>query len=113
MRLGPTFDRTRKGTVVHMLPPLESLERQGEAVAPRWVIFPHYDPQQHTQLSLQNKAVALTKLSNNSFNYPVTMAAGFRSLTRLVRDADCYELPNNDLDAAVQAVEGLLRGELS
>ncbi len=107
LRLGPTFARTRKGTVVHMFPPVESIERQSQAAAPRWVIFPSFERGSPTELQPQNRAVALTKLSNNSFNYPVTMAAGFTSLTRLVRQVDCYELPNGDLDEAVQAVAGL------
>lgn len=110
MRLGPTFARTRKGTVVHMFPPRDSLERQSEAASPRWLIFPHFERGGATELLPQSRAVALTKLSNNSFNYPVTMAAGFTSLTRLVRQVDCYELPNGDLDEAVQAVSGLVPG---
>lgn len=109
LRFGPTFARTRKGTVVHMFPPITSLQRQAEPAMPRWVIFPSFERGSATELLPQSRAVALTKLSNNSFNYPVTMANGFRTLTRLVRQVDCYELPNGDLDEAVHAVEGLLQ----
>lgn len=108
LELGPLFERTRKGTVAHMRPPADSLARQGEVARPRWVIFPHFQSGQLTRLKPESRAVALTKLTNNSFNYPITMADGFRSLTRLVRDTDCYSLPNGDLDEAVSAIENLL-----
>jgi hypothetical protein len=63
-------------------------------------------------LRKQAGAVALTRLVNNSFNYPVTMDAGFRTLTSMVRQVDCYELLNGDLGEAVAAVEGLLQDDL-
>ena len=110
LALGPQFDRTRKGTVVHMRPPADDLMRQGEPVQPRWVIFPKYGNGQATRLEPLGRGMALTRLSNNSFNYQVTMEAGFRSLVRLARGVDCYELPNGDLDEAVSAIDALLPG---
>jgi HprK-related kinase A len=112
LRLGPLFERTRKGTVAHMVPPVESLLRQGEPASPRWVIFPSYRAGQAITLRKQAGAVALTRLVNNSFNYPVTMDAGFRTLTSMVRQVECYELLNGDLGEAVAAVEGLLQDDL-
>jgi HprK-related kinase A len=112
LSLGPLFERTRKGNVVHMRPPLDSLMRQGEVVTPRWIVFPRYRAGQVTSLQRQHRAVALTKLVNNSFNYPVTMQAGFRSVTRLVRQVDCYDLSNGSLEEAVTAIENLLQQDL-
>ena len=59
-----------------------------------------------------HRAVALTKLVNNSFNYAVTMQAGFRSVTQLVKQVDCYDLPNGSIAQAVDAIEGLLQEDL-
>jgi HprK-related kinase A len=112
LKLGPLFERTRKGTIAHMAPPTDSLLRQGEAVSPRWVIFPTYRVGEPIALRRQSRAVALARLVNNSFNYPVTMADGFRTLVHMVRHVDCYELVNGDLGEAVAAIEGLLEGEL-
>jgi HprK-related kinase A len=108
LSLGPVFERTRKGTVAHMRPPVESLQRQDEAVKARWVIFPRFAAGESTMLQPQHRAVGLTKLVNNSFNYPVTMQAGFLSLTQLVNQVDCYDLPNGSLAESVDAIEGLL-----
>ena len=112
MKLGPRFERTRKGTVAHMAPPEDSLLRQAEAVCPRWIIFPSFRENEATKLRSQPRAVALTRLVNNSFNYPVTMDAGFRTLTSMVRRVDCYELVNGDLEAAVAVIEDLLERDL-
>jgi hypothetical protein len=57
--------------------------------------------------------MAFTRLVNNSFNYPVTMEAGFRALTSMVQETDCYELPNGDLEAAVSVIEQLLAEDLT
>ncbi|WP_162846158.1 HprK-related kinase A [Seongchinamella sediminis] len=112
MALGPHYEKTRKGTVAHLVPPAESLQRQLEPVHPRWIIFPSYRPGGQTMLKGQHRAEALAKLVNNSFNYPVTQQAGFLSLTRLVRSVDTYDLPNGDLEAAVSAIERLLQDDL-
>ena len=112
MALGPRYEKTRKGTVAHLIPPADSLLRQSEVVRPRWIIFPSYRPGGETTLSEQHRAMAMARLVNNSFNYAVTMQAGFHSLTRLVRSVDTYELPNGDLEAAVTAVEKLLQDDL-
>jgi HprK-related kinase A len=112
MRLGPRFERTRKGTVSHMAPPADSLRRQDEAVKPRWIIFPSFRAGETTTLTQQPRAVALTRLVNNSFNYPVTMDAGFKALTNMVRRVDCYKLVNGDLEAAVTAIEQLYEGDV-
>ncbi|MEH6571501.1 MAG: HprK-related kinase A, partial [Halioglobus sp.] len=58
LKLGPLFERTRKGNVVHMAPPAESLLRQDEAVSPRWVIFPSYRAGEAMALRRQSSAVA-------------------------------------------------------
>ena len=110
--LGPRFEKTRKGTVAHMAPPADSLLRQTEPVNPRWVVFPSYQAGAATALREQPRAMALTRLVNNSFNYPVTMDAGFRTLISLVRRVNCYDLVNGDLEAAVAVIEELLEGDM-
>jgi HprK-related kinase A len=112
LALGPRYEQTRKGTVVHMQPPTGSLQRQDEPVSPRWIIFPRYGAGLATRLTPQPPALALTRLSNNSFNYPVAREAGFRTLTRMIRGVECFELLNGDLGEAVAVIEGLLERDL-
>ena len=112
LSFGPRFDKTRKGSVVHLFPPPESLLRQAEPARARWIVFPRYRQGAALELLPQPPLMALTRLVNNSFNYRVTGADGFRSLCRLVRQVDSYQLVNGDLDAAVAAIEQLLAEDL-
>ncbi len=109
-RYGPRFDKTRKGLVVHLAPPPASLADQDLPATPRWIIFPRYSDGGVTQLVPQPRALAFTRLINNSFNYLVTLEQGFQSLTRLVHHCDCYQLENGSLEAAIEAVETLAEG---
>jgi len=107
LRLGPRFERTRKGTVAHVFPPAESLARQAEVARPRWVVFPRYAAGSPSELTPQPPSLALARLVNNSFNYRITGEAGFRAICRLVRGVDCYELVNGSLEAAVAQLDAL------
>ncbi len=106
---GPRFDKTRKGDVVHMFPPSESLQRQAEADRPQLIVFPRYEAGAALQVQQQAPEVAMTRLVNNSFNYRVSGAQGFRSLCRLVRECASYQLTNGSLDDAVAAIERLVQ----
>jgi len=108
LSFGPRFDRTRKGDVVHLFPPRESLERQLESATPRWIVFPRFQRGAALELIPQPPIVALTRLVGNSFNYRVTGVSGFRSMSRLIRSTRSFQLLNGDLAAAVDAVEQLL-----
>lgn len=106
---GPRYDKTRKGDVVHMFPPVDSLQRQAEPARPRFIVFPRYEPGGALQLQEQPPEVAMTRLVNNAFNYRVSAVQGFHSLCRLVRECTSYQLINGNLEEAVAAVESLLR----
>jgi HprK-related kinase A len=108
--IGPSFENTRKGTVAHVAPPPDSLERQAETVPPRWVVFPRYAPNADLTLDPQAKSLAFTRLSNNSFNYQVTMENGFRTLTTLADRCDAYLLKYSSLDDAVSRLNRLAEG---
>jgi len=99
------------GDVAHLAPPADSLIRQAEKCHPRWVIFPQF--RQGAQLSLipETKSLAFTRLSNNSFNYQISMAQGFDTLSRLTQEVDCYRLMFGDLDQAVQALDQLVEDD--
>lgn len=105
--LGPTFLNTRKGDVSHLSPPRDSIPRQDEKAKARWIIFPKYTQGSHTELIPCDKTAAFTKLSNNSFNYRITMESGFRTLSKLIQSTDAYSLPNGDLHEAVNAINQL------
>ncbi len=108
--LGPVYEKTRKGLVCHFAPPQDSIIRQGETAKPRWIVFPVYQQGIKTRLFADDKSVAFTRLSNNSFNYQLTMEQGFCSLAALVREADCYRLDSGDLLESVNLLNELAEG---
>jgi HprK-related kinase A len=111
LAFGPRFNRTRKGEVVHLFPPAQSLRRQSEPARPRWVVFPGFTAGAALDCSPAEPIKAFEELIQNSFNYRLTGERGFRSLCRLMRQVDVFTLRNGKLEEAVQAIEALHAGE--
>jgi HprK-related kinase A len=107
LSFGPRFDQTRKGDVVHLFPPADSLQRQEEPARPRWVVFPRFTAGAALDCAPAEPIKAFEELIHNSFNYRVTGERGFRSLCRLMRQVDVYTLRLGRLEAAVEAIEAL------
>lgn len=111
-RLGPTFDKTRKGCVAHLAPPMSALDRQHETALPGWIVFPRYRADAPLTLEAQPKALAFTRLANNAFNYQVSGQRGFDALTSIVRDCDAYQLTYSRLDDAVSKMDELAQEQV-
>lgn len=107
MEIGPRFEGTRKGTVAHLFPPKDSLLRQQQPAKPRWVVFPRYENNSATTLRPYPVSMAFPKLAHNAFNYLVTMEQGFRTITRLLRESQCFELHNGSLEEAIACIEDM------
>lgn len=108
--LGPLYEKTRKGDVVHAFPPGESLERQADTCRAGAIVFPRYSAGAETRLVAQPATTGLKRLISNSFNYLVTGEAGFVAMCDLVRTAGCYELTYSCLEEAVEQLADLLDG---
>lgn len=105
--LGPSFHGTRKGTVAHLDVPVSSVRHAEVAAPPGWLVFPRYRQGAPLRLDPIDKPQAFIKLANNSFNYQLLGLCGFRSVSRLVRDTDCYVLSYSNLDEAIVAMNRL------
>ena len=104
---GPTFPETRKGTVVHMGPPVDALRKQHYLARPRWVVFPRFVANASFALKPVAKSLAFTRLAHNSFNYEILGTTGFMALGSLVKQCDCYASTHSDLETACQALTDL------
>jgi len=105
--VGPSFYGTRKGTVAHVAPPRESVERQHISARPALIVFPKYSATNACRLTPQSKSVAFTRLSNNSFNYKVSMLNGFRALGHLISSCDAFSLEYHSFEQAIDTLNGL------
>ena len=107
--IGPSFLKTRKGTVAHVRPPEESIRRGQEPAEPRWLIFPRWAAEAPLTLEPIPKSEAFLMVATNAFNYEVLDAMAFRLVTEMVRACDCYSLRYSDLDEAINAIDALTR----
>jgi len=105
--IGPVFEKTRKGTVAHLRPPRDALERQHETAAPAWIVFPRYIAGHDLRIGRLSRSMAFTRLSQNSFNYRILGATGFERLATLIRRCACFSAEYGRLDDIAAALEGL------
>jgi HprK-related kinase A len=105
--IGPVFMATRKGTLAHLRPPIDAVERQGETALPGRVVFPTYNPAARTELRSVHRAEAFVRLAHSCFNYYPLGKVGFDCLAGVIDAADCYELSFARLDEALSAINSL------
>jgi hypothetical protein len=107
---GERIPDTLKGDISHMQPPAESLARQDERVTQCLIVFPHY--RAGAELSIVDKPPADTCLAliEHCFNANVLGDSGFATLVALVDRARAYDMTHSSLDAAIDAIDGLLPG---
>jgi HprK-related kinase A len=101
-RIGRVFAPTRKGTLAHLRPPTEAVERQAELALPGWVVFPTRADNADTRLLSLPKGAGFLRLEENSFNYYELGRTAFDALGKLIEMTECYELP---LTHAIEAAE--------
>ncbi|MCP5158108.1 MAG: HprK-related kinase A [Gammaproteobacteria bacterium] len=108
--MGPAFPKTRKGTVCHVRPPVNSIENSLKTAKACWVVFPDYQPAAAPLLRPLDKARAFLKLAGNSFNYELIGLRGFETVAGLIDSCDCYLFQYSDLEQAVAQLNALADG---
>jgi len=109
--MGPEYPKTRKGTVCHVRPPTDSVERDQELANPRWIVFPKYRKGAIMNLRPIEKTQAFVTLSGHSFNYDLIGLRGFQTLANLIDACDCYTFEyGGDLEQAVAQLNALADG---
>ncbi|MBW8371050.1 MAG: HprK-related kinase A [Thiobacillus sp.] len=101
---------TVKGTVAHMRPPRDSVQRQHETARPGWVIFPKWEAGARTTLTPRSKAQTFMFLAQNAFNYSHLGADGFRVGAALIDQTACYDFRYSQLSEAIAAFDRLANG---
>ncbi len=106
--MGPVFPKTRKGDIAHLAPTPTCFQHQHKKVHSALVVFPQYTSEFSCKLHSIPKNQAFTRLSSNSFNYKLTQEKGFRTITRIIQQSDCYALQYNDMDKAIKLLTELM-----
>jgi HprK-related kinase A len=105
--IGPLAFDKMKGTIAHLKPPRDSVERAYERALPQWVIFPKFHNGSPAALSAYPKANALLRLADSAFNYSQHGVRGFETLSTLIERCDCYEFSYSRLDEAIAVFDSL------
>lgn len=98
--IGPSFIKTRKGTVAHLAPSFEAVSRRHVTALPGMLVLPRWQAGSATVLEPVPPQVAFTSLAFNAFNYAVQGADGFRAVMALVRGMPAWRLQYSDLEDA-------------
>jgi HprK-related kinase A len=105
--IGPIARDTIKGSVAHLKPPADSVNRVDEPAQPRWVIFPKFETGAKAALVPYERSTALIRLADHAFNYSQYGAAGFDMMVRLIDRCDCYEFTYSHLADAIHLFDSL------
>lgn len=105
---GPDTPGTKKGTVAHVRPDAESVERGQETAAPGLIVFPSYTPGVGVACKPFGKGRTILRIGGDAFNFSILGETGFETLTRLVDASDCYTLVYSRLDDAAETLDRLL-----
>jgi HprK-related kinase A len=107
--LGPLIRDTRKGTLSHVRPPGDSVERAGERPPAAWLVFPRYEQGTEAEITPRPKGRSLMRVANMAFNYSLLGLKGFETLSRLIDVCTCYDFCYSDLDQAIAVFEKLVQ----
>ncbi|MBF0310543.1 MAG: HprK-related kinase A [Magnetococcales bacterium] len=99
--LGPSFAKTRKGTVAHMAPPVDSVRQAHLPARATWIVVPRFQAGAATQLEELPPDQGFLRLAGNAFNYELQGERGFRTVMGLVRHCPFFELTFGNPEAAV------------
>src|SRR5262249_10843953 len=106
--IGPVARDTIKGSVAHLKPPIDSVNRVDERAVPRWVVFPRFEPDAPASFTPYPKPAALLRLADHAFNYSQYGIKGFQLMVELIDRCDTYELTYCRLDDAIQVFDSLI-----
>ena len=103
----PVVRDTVKGTVAHLKPSSESVQRAVETATAAWIIFPQYVKESATVAVPVSAGRAMMRTADNSFNYGLLGQQGFAAMAALVSRCNCIDFRYSALNEAVQYFDHL------
>jgi HprK-related kinase A len=104
---GEPVTDTLKGTVCHVRPPVDAVERAADRARPRWVVFPKYVADAPAVLRPISRARTFMELTQQCFNYNIHGRQGFKVLGDLVSGCEGFEFTYSRLDEAITVFDEL------
>lgn len=111
-RLGPLLTGTPKGSIRHLRPRSQALERMAEPATPALILFPRFGRDLDAAVRLVGAAEVFVRLTQASTNYVALGEAGFVALSEVVRSVPARAIDYPDTESALALVADLW-GELA
>lgn len=108
-RFGPRFDGTIKGSVQHLVPPVEAIAAMDQAVPARLIVMPAFTAGSGPEIRRMSRAECFFHLSQASTNYRVIGEAAFTAVWQLVESAPAYEITYGSSEDAEALIDELWR----
>jgi HprK-related kinase A len=108
--IGEVVRDTSKGSVAHLRPPRDSLDRSRETAQPGFIVFPTWREGAGLTLEPMPRGRSFMQVAENSFNYHVLGEIAFTALADTVDRCECLRLEYSSLEQAVPALESMLAG---
>lgn len=105
--LGPSFLKTRKGTVAHLAPTSDAVARRAEPARPGAIVLPLWKAGSETRFEPIPADQAFSALAFNAFNYQLLGIDGYRAALHLVEHCPAWQLVYSRLDEAVSVINGV------
>lgn len=108
-QFSPTIHDTIKGSVAHMKPSKESIDRVKDVCDPFLVIYPKYKLLAAESLSPLSKGQSFMELAEHSFNYQILGDDGFNSIASLMSRCQSFQyVYDGDLNVAINRMNTLV-----
>jgi len=101
---GPAFPKTRKGTVAHLAPDADAVDRRHIGARPGAVVLPQWQAGSMTRWEPVLPHQLFSALAFNAFNYNLLGEVGFRAVVSLVRQCPAWRLIYSDLEDALRTL---------
>lgn len=102
---------THKGTVSLFKPPNDSVNKINIPEKARYLIYPKYTSGIPESFTPMNKDKAFGDLIENSFNYEELGLSGFKAMSNLIKQVDCYSYQYSDLNDAIKHFSSLSKAQ--
>ena len=106
-RIGPEYVGTRKGTVAHVSPPGDHINRAKEEARPALVIYAKFSNGAALKLRALSRSENFVRLTQNSFNYHMGGLQAFNLAADLATELPAFEMDYGDAEAAVERITEL------
>jgi HprK-related kinase A len=104
----PAYD-THKGTVAHLKPSSESVQRAHEKAQPALIVFPRWKAGAEVKLTHHSKADAFLHAAKHAFNYELLGSLGYDLNANMIDASDCHDFEYSRLSDAIQVFSELLQ----